>query len=430
MPHNNVNIDHRPSLCKGFPPLATQSAHEAGTQIPRDLLQGEFPLPLLVLKESALAHNLEWMARFCRKSSALLCPHGKTSMAPALLKRQLAAGAWGLTAATVHQVQVYRSLGVQRILLANQLVGQAELMYTCAEIKQHPDFDFYCLVDSPAGVERLARAAARANIGRPLQVLAELGIPGGRSGCRSVHELLELARGIREKQPLLSLRGVEGFEGVAVGSLEDGARRVGSYLQQLADAGTQCAAAGLFGEGVPILSAGGSIWFDLAAAVLTAANLAQPHHTVLRSGCYVTLDHGVYQKMFAHTLQRSSVARALGEGLQPALELWTHVLSLPEPDLAVLGFGKRDCPYDMGLPVPLHWVRTDSDPELRPFQGAVISGLYDQHACLRLPIDHRLQVGDMVACGISHPCGAFDRWRALALVDDDYRMLEMIDTFF
>jgi D-serine dehydratase len=39
-------------------------------------------------------------------------------------------------------------------------------------------------------------------------------------------------------------------------------------------------------------------------------------------------------------------------------------------------------------------------------------------------------VGDLVGCGISHPCTTFDKWRALFTVDDDYRVTGAIRTFF
>ena len=57
-----------------------------------------------------------------------------------------------------------------------------------------------------------------------------------------------------------------------------------------------------------------------------------------------------------------------------------------------------------------------------------MTGLNDQHAYLQTNIP--LAVGDRLACGIVHPCTAFDKWRLLALVDEQYRVLETIDTFF
>jgi D-serine dehydratase len=58
----------------------------------------------------------------------------------------------------------------------------------------------------------------------------------------------------------------------------------------------------------------------------------------------------------------------------------------------------------------------------------------DQHAYLRLPegdpIRDSLSVGDLVGCGISHPCTTFDRWPLLLAVDDDYAVRGALNTFF
>jgi D-serine dehydratase len=61
-----------------------------------------------------------------------------------------------------------------------------------------------------------------------------------------------------------------------------------------------------------------------------------------------------------------------------------------------------------------------------------IANMNDQHAYLRFPVDGDAapQVGDLVGCGISHPCTTFDKWRALFTVDDDYRVTGAIRTFF
>jgi D-serine deaminase-like pyridoxal phosphate-dependent protein len=103
------------------------------------------------------------------------------------------------------------------------------------------------------------------------------------------------------------------------------------------------------------------------------------------------------------------------------------VLSRPEPDLALALMGKRDLAYDMDLPVPL---AVHDDGGLRDAGGMSVTQLNDQHAFLRLPADDPLAVGDLVACGISHPCTAFDKWRLVPVVDDAYTVVDAVHTFF
>ncbi|MEO8597406.1 MAG: hypothetical protein ABI759_29075 [Candidatus Solibacter sp.] len=135
---------------------------------------------------------------------------------------------------------------------------------------------------------------------------------------------------------------------------------------------------------------------------------------VVRSGCYITHDHDHYEAM-----QRAALDRRLAElpTFKPALELWSYVQSIPDPGRALLTFGKRDCPQDMGMPVPLN-------------VPGKIAKLNDQHAYLEFPADTPLAVGDRVACGISHPCTAFDKWRVIPVVDDAYNVLDLYETCF
>jgi D-serine dehydratase len=66
--------------------------------------------------------------------------------------------------------------------------------------------------------------------------------------------------------------------------------------------------------------------------------------------------------------------------------------------------------------------------------GCTIFKMNDQHAYLRLPEGHplcdTLDVGDLVGCGISHPCTTFDKWPLLLAVDDDYAVRHAVNTFF
>ena len=120
-----------------------------------------------------------------------------------------------------------------------------------------------------------------------------------------------------------------------------------------------------------------------------------------------------------------------GPGLQPALEVWSMVQSTPEPGLAILTMGKRDASYDMDLPLPLYWHRPGAGGTgPTSAQGWEIFKMNDQHAYLRLPPGAEVRVGDLIGCGISHPCTTFDKWQHLLLVDDSYQVTGMVNTVF
>lgn len=118
---------------KGFPAHGRVTVDVVGEQ-GWNALAGDLLFPLVLVKEPALDHNIALMARYCQDHSVSLAPHGKTPLSPQIVRRQLAAGAWGMTAATIHQVRVLRAFGVTRILLANELVELAGLRWVAEEM--------------------------------------------------------------------------------------------------------------------------------------------------------------------------------------------------------------------------------------------------------------------------------------------------------
>jgi len=428
-------VDHRTKgMPGGIEPLRLDAIGAQGW----NLLREDLPLPLAVLKESAIAHNGRWMRDFLLRSGAVIAPHGKTTMSPQLFDRQIADGAWAITLATTNQIQVARDFGFSRIILANQLVGRQPIRYVLDELRRDPAFDFYCLVDSEAGVAQLEAAARRADIGRPLQVLLEGGFAGGRTGCRSAAEGLSVARAVKAAAPFLALRGVEGFEGsIRRPEPAETQAAVADFLDFLVSLAMACEQEGLFVGDEIILTAGGSRYYDIVVERFGRAVLRRPSRPVTRSGCYLTHDSVLYRKAFDELLLRSPDAAALegglggglGGGLLPALEVWAYVQSRPEPTKAYLTMGRRDLSAD-DPPVALKWFRPGSPAPVTMPAGHLVTNLNDQHCHMTVPASSPLAVGDMVAFGISHPCLTFDKWQVICLVDDDYNVTSAIKTFF
>lgn len=391
-----------------------------------NILRGDVPLPVMVLKWADVKHNIALLQAFCDQHGAWLAPHGKTMMAPQLWAEQLRAGAWAITVANVAQLQVCRAFGLRRVLVANEMVSAYDVRYLGQVLNQDPDLELYVLVDSAEGVERLVQGLASEKARRPLAVLIEFGMTGGRCGVRDAAALRALAEKVISAQPLLRLAGVEGYEGIAPGAtLTEREAAADSYLNQLADAvravRTLVAEDELF-----LVSAGGSVYFDRVVAILGRQALPEVQ-LVLRSGGYVTHDSSFYDKS---SPMGSMSQRNRGIGvLRPALRVWSAVLSRPEPTLTILSMGGRDMPTDIEQPVPLLRSRNGETPE--PIgEGYQVLKNNDQHAYLRVPLTSDLRVGDLVGCGISHPCTAFDKWRLLLVVDDEHNVTGAVRTFF
>jgi D-serine dehydratase len=396
------------------------------------LLNEDLPLPAAVIKAGALRRNSAWMKGFLEIMGARIAPHGKTTMSPALFDLQMDDGAWAITLSTPHQLHVARSFGFKRILLANQLVGRSAIGWVVEQLNADEAFDLYCLIDSLENLRSLAEVARQKGLKRPLKVLVEIGFPGGRTGCRSVAAALDVARAAQAFKDVIALCGVEGFEGIIRGATQDETiAQVSAFLDQMVSLAETCGRERLFADGLVLLTAGGSAFFDIVADKLGGVALDQDHIVVLRSGCYLTHDAVMYTRLFeAFKLRRPELSRRQGD-LQAALEVWAYVQSIPEPGRIIVALGKRDVSFDQ-MPVPVAWFRPDegwTQPRPAPAEHKMV-GLYDQHGILSAPETSPWKVGDMVGFGISHPCLTFDKWRVLHLVDDDYKIIGSVRTYF
>lgn len=387
-----------------------------------NLLREDLSLPAAVLYQDRLRHNLNWMREFIAAYGVRLAPHGKTTMAPLLFAMQLQAGAWGITLATAHQTQVAWTHGVRRVLMANQLIGK-ENMAIIGRLLSDPDFDFYCLVDSAAQVDQLG--AYYGPRGRRLQVLLELGVEGGRAGVRNDEQMRSVLESLTRNQGAIALCGVEVYEGVLTDETA-----IRNFLRRAVNVTRRLRGESRFQRSPAILSGAGSAWYDVVAEEFSQARLGDDIEIVLRPGCYLTHDVGVYSQAQARILEHNAVAAKMHEGLLPALQVWAYVQSIPEHELAIVALGKRDAAFDSGLPVPaLHFRPGGTTPQRAPTHWT-LTRMQDQHAYLHIAPGDDLRVGDMIGFDICHPCLTFDKWRTLSILDSQYRVVEIVQTFF
>jgi D-serine deaminase-like pyridoxal phosphate-dependent protein len=382
-----------------------------------------------VLDDAAMRANTRTMADWCRARGLDLMPHGKTTMAPALWQRQIDAGALGITLATMGQVRTARSLGFGSFLLANELVDPRSLQWLAAELADS-DLRFACWVDSVAGVEAMERGLRGVGLHRPVDVCVELGAPGGRTGARTVDEGIAVARRVVASD-LLRLAGVAGYEGsVGHDRRPETLAAVNAYLGRLVE--LHHAVTALRGEGEGYLTAGGSAYFDLVADAFIAAAGSEPETTrrtrfVLRSGAYIVHDDGFYRGISPF----DEAALPGAPRFQVAMHGVARVLSHPEPGLALLDGGKRDFPYDEGLPIPRRAAPDLAGP-WTPLDGVEVVAMNDQHTYVRTTDPDALRVGWVVSLGLSHPCTAFDKWRVLPVVESARSdvVVDLVRTWF
>lgn len=367
-------------------------------------------LPAMTLRESALAANAAVMQAYVDRHGLRFAPHMKTHMSPALARRQLDLGAWGVTVASVQQAVVAWRHGIHRIFIANEVLDPAGLAWIAGRHAEDADADVLFQVGSPAGV---SAAAAHG----PLPVLVEVGFPGGRTGVRSPEDGIALARTAHGAG--LELRGVTGYEGGLPGP--DEARDYVRGVLAVTEAVRPLVTARR-----TLLSVGGSAWFDAVVEVVDAR--PADVDVLLRSGASLTHDDGFYA-------ERTPFGRHPEEGrLEAAIRVWGRVTSAPEPGLVLVAVGKRDISFDEGLPV-VREVRPGGTAHARPVAPApgsvTVTRLDDQHCYLRTTDEApALAPGDVVVFGISHPCTVFDKWRRVLVLADDDTVLDTIETEF
>ena len=396
-----------------------------------NVLNGDMPFPVAVLKASSLESNRHWMSDFVTRAGVEFAPHGKTTMAPQLYELQMQDGAWGITAATATHVHVYRKCGLRNILLANQLVGRDNIRSILELLRADSEFELLCLVDSHENLSSLLDALDRYPIGRPFRLLLEVGAPQGRTGVREDDAAIELAKAIKGAEPLVELSGVEAYEGIFDVNNAEGREKADRLLKRATQVTATCAELDLFGPGPIIVTAGGTTYFDRVVEEFESLDINRPVKKIIRSGCYLTHDIGYCQRAFDKTSARLPADRTPAASPNPALEVISVIQSFPEAERAIAALGKRDISFDVDLPSPLWRYRQSESGSTRDIGGSItVNSLNDQHAYLDVSSDADIAIGDIVGFGISHPCTTFDKWSVIYVVDDDYNVIDAIKTFF
>lgn len=392
----------------------------------------ELQTPLLTLDAPALQANADRLADWCKEHGVLLAPHGKTTMAPQLWTEQLNRGAWGITLANFAQLRVAREFGVRNLQLANSLTDPRAIEWVAAA---PADTTIVSWIDSLETVEVINRTLADSDA--VLDVLVELGAHGGRTGARGVDAAMAVARAIAAS-PNLRLIGVSGYEGSLAHTADDaGLAAVRGYLADMRLLHEELLAADLYGSGSVIITAGGSAYFDdvvtvLSPCISTGAETGGPSvDLMIRSGAYIIHDDGFYRGI-------SPFSRGGDRPFKAGMYGWARVVSQAEPGLAILDAGKRDLPFDEGLPEP-QFIGPVLGGAMEPLVGAEITSVNDQHSFMIFDASTTtVRPGDVIRLGLSHPCTAFDKWTVIPVLASsepaestgNQTVVDLIHTFF
>ncbi|SRR5579885_193268 len=281
--------------------------------------KSEIDTPALILDLDLVEENIATMAEYFRARPQKLRPHFKTPKTAEIARRQLAAGAIGITAAKLGEAEVLARAGLGPILIANQVAGETKIDRLFAVAAR---VETIATVESEFNVRELEAGGARA--GRSLDVIIEVDTGMHRCGAETPDETVALAR--RISRGPLRYRGVMGYEGHAV-LLPDPLKREATAREALSILSRHVNALREAGLAPEIVSAGGTGTYDIAGS--------WPDVTEVQAGSYVFMD-GAYRV----------VRPDLGK---PALTLLTTVISR-RGDRAIIDAGMKSLTNEFGPP--------------------------------------------------------------------------------
>lgn len=328
--------------------------------------------PALLLDLDRLDGNIGWMADHARRHGLALRPHFKTHKSIAIARRQLAAGAVGITVAKLDEAEALVDGGVEApIVLASELVAAPKLQRAMRLASRVP---LTVAVDSAEGAARLAAAAASA--AQVLDVWIEIDSGLQRCGVLPA-DAPALARTVAA-HPSLRLTGMFTHAGqsYAAGSAEAVAAIAAIEANAVVEAAMATRALGIPVDTVSAGSTPTARFLDGASGI-----------TEIRPGTYVFYD----------ALQ---VALGTAAAEQCALSIATTVISRPAPDRAVLDAGSKTLGLDRGA----------HSSDMLADYGTVVGGLgslvrlSEEHGILRIPEESSLAIGDRVRIVPNHVC--------------------------
>jgi len=324
--------------------------------------------PSLLVDIDAFERNLAAMAAQARKSGLSLRPHAKAHKSSSIARRQIAAGAIGISCATLGEAEILGAAGIPGLLVTSPVVTPSMIARLVAMRA-----DVMVVVEDAGNVDALAQACAAA--GRRLPVLVEIDVGQNRTGVASALQAVSLARQVAASAQL-EYRGIQAYWGHLQQVPEFTARR--GVVRQQAEI-VRSAIAALRDAGLPpVIVTGGGTGTALIDAELGVFTELQP-------GSYLFMD--------------SSYRRGLlwPDGVAPfetSLFVRANVVSVNRAQHAVINAGLKSFATDSGLPLA---VRGSPAGTTYRFMG-------DEHGALvyGAPTDARLAIGDGVECVVSH----------------------------
>jgi D-serine deaminase-like pyridoxal phosphate-dependent protein len=325
----------------------------------------EIDTPALLVDLDAMEHNLACMAGFFADRPAKLRPHFKNHRVISLARRQLDAGAIGMTVSTLREAEILVEHGITDILLANEIAGDGK-------IRQALDISAQCglilAVDNASVVRDMGRLSRNRDLS--LRVLIDVNLGMNRCGVSGIEDAVALA--VLAEAEGLRVCGVMGYEG---------------HLQRLQpgpEKGELCAQS----AGLLVACANAIRQHDIAATIVSTGGTGtyylagnRPGVTEIQAGAYLVNDTGYSD---------------LGVSFRRSLTVLTTVISATNGS-AVLDCGVKAVSGERGLPC------------LKGIDGAKLNALHAVHGLVEITDPSaRMTVGQQVELWVYYSDGTIN----------------------
>lgn len=237
----------------------------------------ELDTPALIVDLDALERNIAAMAAHARAENVALRPHAKTHKSVHFARMQLAAGAVGVSCATLGEAEIMVAGGIAGILITSPQVTPQKIARLVA-LNRQASQGLTIVIDHPANLAALDEAAAAADM--QLAVLVDFAAGHGRTGCANEADLVALVHAARAAKAL-HFCGIQSYSG-NLQHIAIRAERRRRALQELERLGAMVRGLRQSGIAVPIVTGAGTGTFDLDPEARI--------FTELQTGSYIFMD--------------------------------------------------------------------------------------------------------------------------------------------
>ncbi len=302
----------------------------------RGITKDMLPTPCMVVDLDLLNANVNHLADTAKTNGIHVRPHVKVHKSVEVAKRQMTAGAIGLTCSTIAEAELFSDAGIKGMLWTKQPVGRNNTQRAIALSKKDPTFMF--VSDDAQVVDWVEEAAAAHNAKARILVSVYAGL--ARQGMEAGKPAVDLAKRIASSKHM-QFEGFMAYSGNAAHVKGFEARKKAS-MEVLAGVRESKALALEAGLPVNIMTGGSTGTYNIDHAT----GLSE-----LQAATYVFMDTAYF------TIGGQDGDMKRYNDFQPALTVMTTVDSQYHPNLISTDYGAKAMAKSTDIVKGMPWLQ-------------------------------------------------------------------------